>query len=196
MKDNIIPFLREDEGTPLPLSDEAIARACSTGDAAAITILFERFNPNVARYISRLLGTFDVDDLVQATFLEVLRGKTQYDGRASVTTWLFAIATNIVRHHRRTDNRKLRLMAAISRDIKSPSRDASHNLDSARQLERVRALLLELSDTQREAFVLCILEGYSAREAAQVLGTSEAAVWKRVCKARAKIRGRILEETP
>jgi len=196
MKENVIPFHRDADRQDLPLSDAAVACACATGDGAAITMLFDRFHHSVARYISRLLGAWDVEDLVQATFLEVLRGNSRYDGRASVTTWLFAIATNIVRHHRRTDRRKLRLVAAMTHEAPPSHADVADRVDVARQLERAEELLAGLGTSQREAFVLCVLEGCSAREAATILGTSEGAVWKRVCKARAAIRDNLREEAP
>lgn len=178
-----------------PLSDEAIARACAAGDATAIAELFDRFQSPVTRYVSRLVGGgADVEDLVQSTFLEIARGTAAYDGRASVRTWLFAIATNIVRHHRRSTARRFRLLSAFGAEPASAPAQPDVQTDGRRNLERARAALAALGDDLREAFVLCDLEGLSARDAGAILGVSEAAVWKRASRAREQIREKTLGE--
>ena len=90
------------------LSDEGLARACGAGDPAAIGELFDRFQPRVTRYLRRLLPDDAVEDALQAVFLEVARGTAVFDGRAAVSTWLFASATNVARHERRSFARRRR----------------------------------------------------------------------------------------
>lgn len=171
------------------LTDEAIARACGAGDAAAIGQLFDRFQRPVARYVHRSIGGGpDVEDLVQATFVEVARGATIYDGRASVLTWLFAIATNVVRHYRRSKARRSRLLLAFAEVRPSETPSAERMTSVRRELDRAHAALESLGDELREAFVLCDLEGISAKDAGAILGASEAAVWKRASRAREAIR--------
>jgi len=189
--------MRRSGGDATVMSDEAIALACASGDPAAIGELFQRFRRPVARYIHRLVGGGpDVEDLVQATFMELARGRSNYDvDRARVSTWLFGIATNIVRHHRRAAGRRSSLRTAFARLIPSPSADPSHLADTRRQLERAHSALMELPEDQREAFVLCELEGLSAKDAGVVLGATETAVWKRVSKARRTVRDKVSRET-
>jgi RNA polymerase sigma-70 factor (ECF subfamily) len=57
-------------------------------------------------------------------------------------------------------------------------------VDARSALERVQRTLEGLPENQRIAFVLCEIEGLSAREAADALGVNETAVWKRVSDAR------------
>lgn len=174
------------------MSDEALARACITGDAAAVGLLFDRFHPRIARYLGRLVRHDEVEDLLQQTFLQVARSKTAYDGRAAVSTWLMAIATNVVRHHRRTMGRRRKLESALAHAHDDAYRDVARDVDSKRKLAAAKRALMALSPKLREAFVLCELEGCSAREAGEILGASEAAVWKRVSKARKAIRHEVL----
>lgn len=184
---------RVDAQSEPALTDEAIARACGAGDAAAIGQLFDRFQRPVARYVHRSIGGGpDVEDLVQATFVEVARGGTIYDGRASVLTWLFAIATNVVRHHRRSKARRTRLMVAVAEARPADAASAERLVSARRQIDRAQAALDSLADELREAFLLCDLEGISARDAGAILGVSEAAVWKRASRAREAIR-RVIE---
>src|SRR5512133_3862347 len=62
--------------------------------------------------------------------------------------------------------------------------ELSTQIDARRDIERVRAAFMSLSEKVRGAFVLCELEGFSAKEAGQVLGTNEVTIWKRVSDAR------------
>ena len=112
-KSNLVA-LRQPAGSHQPLSDEAVALACASGDSAAVAELFDRFHKPVARYLCRILvDRGEVEDCLQATFLEVARGKTGYQARSSVSTWLFGIATNVVRHQARSAGRRARLGQAL-----------------------------------------------------------------------------------
>ena len=177
--------------------DEAVAHACLSGDPAAVAELFERFHTRVTRYLTRAIGdSSDVEDLLQATFLEVARGRARYDGRSSVCTWLLGIATNAVRHHLRSATRRRALLAAVSHArADAPDPGPASALDARLALRRVQEVLDELSDEQRLAFVLCELEGLRAEEAARLLGATETAVYKRVSDARKALRRRLAEET-
>ncbi len=168
-----------------PWTDEAIALACSSGDPQAVAELFERFQLPVTRFLSRLTTGSDVEDLVQATFLQIARGKARFDGRSAVKTWLFAIATNVMRQHCRTSARRKRLLWALTSASNGPPNDRlSEQVDARRSVQYMRAAFESLSEKSRVAFVLCEIEGLSAREASQVLSSTETAIWKRVSDAR------------
>ncbi len=185
MTAKVLP-LRGSAPTPSSWSDEAVAHACSVGDPAAIAELFDRFEAPVTRYLSRLVhAREECEDLVQATFLEIARGKARFSAHSSAKTWLFGIATNVLRHHLRSLARRRRLARAfhvvgIGTSAITPSSQA----EARTELARARAVLATLPERQRLAFVMCELEGLSARAAAEALGTSEAAVWRRVSDAR------------
>jgi RNA polymerase sigma factor (sigma-70 family) len=168
-----------------PWSDEAVAAACSAGNPEAIGELFDRYEIPVTRFLSRLTGGGDVEDLVQSTFLEIVGQRAHYDGRSSVKTWLFAIATNIVRRHRRTSARHWKLTWTLSSvDPCGIDECLSAQLDARRDVERVRSAFASLSEKVRLAFILCEVEGLSAKEAGQILDANEVTVWKRVSDAR------------
>jgi RNA polymerase sigma-70 factor, ECF subfamily len=185
--------LRRLATTEPALSDEALALACAGGDPTALGALFDRFHRPVARYVQRLVDNrADVEDLLQSTFLAVARGTSAYDKeRGGVLTWLFGIATNVVRRHRRSTGRRRRLWSALV--WSKPSEEgAGEDLAETRiQLRRAEEALRALPEDLRESFVLCELEGISARNAAAILGVSEVAVWKRVSKARRAIRAAV-----
>jgi RNA polymerase sigma-70 factor (ECF subfamily) len=175
------------EGT---LSDEAIAAACSSGDPVAVAALYDRFHARVGRFLYRVAGArADCEDLLQATFLEVARGKARFDGRSAVLTWVLGIAANVARHHLRSTSRRDRLRVALRlAAATSPVEDPAAAVEARQSLEQAWRMLAALPAERRLAFVLCEIEGLSARQAAEALGTSETAVWKRVSAARQAIR--------
>jgi RNA polymerase sigma-70 factor (ECF subfamily) len=174
--------------------DEALARECAHGDGTAMATLYDRYREPVTRTIRRLVGDDpEVDDLVQQTFIEVVRGRAIYDGRATVQSWLLGIANNKVRHHRRAAGRRSRLLSEMASSVAAAVRgpteqDLTEQTHARRQLFRAHQALRRLNDSLRDSFVLCEIEGLSARQAGEILGTSEMAVWKRVSKAREALR--------
>lgn len=169
-------------------SDEALAIACGNRDPAAAAELYSRYRLPVTRYLTRLLGRSDVEDLVQTTFLQVARLQGKFEGRSSVKTWLFAIATNITKEHCRKSARHLRLLLTLSTNGETGGGDRlSEEVDARRSLSRVRSAYASLPETVKTAYFLCEWEAMTAKEASVVLRTSESAVWKRVSEARKRL---------
>ena len=173
-----------------PRSDEEVAYACHDDSKknAALGELFDRFSLRVRRYLIRLVGKEDAEDLTQQTFMEVAQERALYDGRATVQAWLFGIATNMARRHRRGFGKRVRLALALTQTPQTLAPSPEGQVRVNGEMQRARVAISKLSEKQRESFVLCVLERMSAQDVAKLLGCSEAAVWKRVSKARAKIR--------
>ncbi len=105
------------------------SRACvhrAAGDHAALGLLFDRFQPKIARFVQRYVGgvSAEVDDLVQTTFLEALRAAASFRQQSSVQTWLFGIAANVARNPIRANTRR---RAFLKRASSEPSRRPSHH---------------------------------------------------------------------
>jgi RNA polymerase sigma-70 factor, ECF subfamily len=171
-------------------SDEAVAHACASGDPVAVAELFERYHSVVIRFLSCAVGPGpDVEDLLQTTFMEVATVKSPFRGRSTVLTWLLGIAANVARHHLRSRHRRARLLRAVSLATRRrPMPSVDETTDARRAIDRASEVLRRLPDDKRLAFVLCEFEGLGAKEAAEVLGCSETAIWKRVSEARHVLR--------
>jgi RNA polymerase sigma-70 factor (ECF subfamily) len=184
----LLPFRRV-EGSAAEMSDGAIIAAVSTGEAAALGALFDRYYDSVRRFLACMSGTDerDLDDLVQATFELVPRAARRFEGGSSVRTWLLGVATNVARHHVRSEIRRRRLAEAAQAQP-LPAADGSAAILERERAARLREAILDLPPKLREAFVLVYLEGIPGREAAVVLEISEGALWKRLFEARARLR--------
>lgn len=173
----------------LPLDCDLVA-AVVQGDLEALGELFGRHEPMVRRYFGRLgIAPADVDDVVQAVFLEVMRAAERYDSQYSVKSWLFGIATIMARRHHRGLARWAARMAAWAGVETSEVIATPCELVEQDQLARILGRALAgLSDKKREVFVLVTLEGLSGEEAARALGIPLKTVWTRLHYARRELR--------
>jgi RNA polymerase sigma-70 factor (ECF subfamily) len=157
----------------------------------AFEAVYEAHFDFVWRSVRRLgVDEFGVEDVVQEVFFTAHRRLGDFEGRSSVRTWLFAIVVQFVRHYRRTRQRK-EMPVARSGTVHDPDTIADARrpgpLEEAERGDAVRvldALLQELDDDKREAFVLAELAQMTAVEMAEVLGTNVNTVYSRLRAAR------------
>jgi RNA polymerase sigma-70 factor (ECF subfamily) len=135
--------------------------------------LFDAVYPSLFRYCNRLTGDPDqAEDLAQEAFFRLLdRGAEGTE--AGLRSWLFSVATNLVRDRARTRETRRRILSAFPppRDDPGPERD----LARAETIQRVRTALKALSQRDREMLLLR-QEGFSYREIAEVAGVSDRSV--------------------
>ena len=98
------------EGTAASPDQEADLEALELvrrGDEAGAARLFQRWSGPLLRFSGRMLGDFsEAEEVTQDVFLKLISRAGQYDGRASVAPWLFAIAANACRDRLRRNSRR------------------------------------------------------------------------------------------
>lgn len=140
--------------------------------------------------VMRRLGVRNAEDAVHDAFLVVHRRLPDFEGRSALKTWLYGIAVNVARDHRRLERRKGGL-ATLPDDLESDARtpeQLSADQEAVRLLDRV---LSELDDDKREAYVLADVEGMNVPEIAQALGTNLNTLYSRLRAARAHVETRL-----
>ena len=185
--------LRRVSGSVDEMSDRALVSAVAEGDQAALGALYDRFHRDVYRFIARLARDADADDFVQMTFLEAHRSAPRFRGDSAVKTWLFGIAVNLVRTHVRSEIRKRGAHAAVAASPKRPPTEPGDAIGREQQKRMVAAAIAQLTPALREAYVLCVVEELSGRDAAVALGIREASLWRRLSDAREALRVAIEE---
>jgi RNA polymerase sigma-70 factor, ECF subfamily len=124
-----------------------------------------------------------IDDAVQDVFLVAHRKLGEFEGRSSLRTWLFGIARKVARDHRRSRGAEAR----DATDLDAlPTTDSGPLLlaERAEGARVLQALLDELEEDRREAFILVDLEELSVPEAADALGVNLNTLYSRVRAAR------------
>ena len=169
------------------------ARGTEPGHAPAMSFedIYEGHVDFVWRAACRLgVDSSDADDVVQEVFFTAHRRLREFEGRASVKTWLFGILHNVVQHYRRSHARKRRHLAAES-PFQHPGRFPDvHATGPAESVEHAEAvsvldgLLSILDDGKRTVFVLAEIEQMTANEIADALGIKVNTVYSRLRVAR------------
>jgi RNA polymerase sigma-70 factor (ECF subfamily) len=119
-------------------------------------------------------------DAVQDVWLAVHRQLSEFEGRSSHRTWLFAIALNTARNQRRWQQRHGRF-APLSEDLVDERQPAPDQLHAGREaLGLLHEFLGTLDESRRVLFISQLLEGLSAQETAELCGIDRSAVYHRV----------------
>jgi len=159
-----------------PPPDEILVDRARAGDLEAMDELVSRHHGSVYRVALGILRDEDgAADVAQETFLKAVRGLKGFRGEASFKTWLLTIAANEARGILRKAGRRNEL--SLDRMGPVPSHEASvdDTTEKAEEAKRVRELLSELPEKQKQAVTLRIFEELSFREIGGIIGSSEGA---------------------
>lgn len=142
-------------------------------DPVNFEALFDTVYPSLFRYCNRLTGDPDqAEDLAQEAFFRLLdRGAKGPE--AGLRSWLFLVATNLVRDRSRTRETRTRILSGIP--VPEPEVGPEKDLARAEDIRRVRRALEVLNERDREMLLLR-QEGFSYREIAEVAGVSHRSV--------------------
>jgi RNA polymerase sigma-70 factor, ECF subfamily len=192
--------------------EEALLEAARSGDADAFEQLVAEHRRSLHAHSYRMLGSrHDADDALQEALFRAWRAIPRFEGRSSVRSWLYRIATNasldlIVRRRRRGAGRFTEVPLTdetgpepppddrLTPEAGSGSPEASYERREAAELAFSTALE-HIPHRSRQALILREVLGFTAREAAEVLGSSPAAVNSALYRARAVLERRRLEPT-
>lgn len=188
------------EGQPRPVGLAEVADPPDGTDAAAITAsltaperfaaLFDRHAARLHSYVARRLGPGAADDVVAETFLVAFQRRARYDlDHPDAAPWLYGIATNLIRRHRRDEVRLFRAIARTAADTPAePLADqVTGRLDAAATRGPLARALARLPGGQRDVLLL-VASGLTVAETATALQVPLGTVASRLARARRKVR--------
>ena len=171
------------------------------GQGAALNDLMERHAEKLFHYLTRCLqNEGDAADLAQETFVRVYQHRGRYDRRQKFSTWLYTIATNLVRDRFRWRSRhpEVSLDAEDGEDGGSLKEGLASEaeLPDARTLaeeraEAVRKAVETLPEELKQPLILSIYQELPQAEIASVLCCSVKAVETRIYRARQQLKARL-----
>ena len=149
--------------------------------------IFERHYGSVDSYCVRRIGT-DGHDVSAATFMEAFRVRHRFSEDADdARPWLFGIATNLLRRHRRAEARRWRAYARMPIGPEEPF-DVDDRLDAAAIGTALASALRDLPGRDRDAVLLLAWADLAYDEIAIALHVPTGTVKSRIARARARLR--------
>jgi RNA polymerase sigma-70 factor, ECF subfamily len=153
----------------------------------------ERFRSRVLRYLTRLVGDAEAEDLTQSVMLKVSEGLKDFRGDSSLSTWIYRIATNAALDRlRRKTIQPPSEMQIESDEMETPQVGQAPSAETAAIREEMNACIREfierLPEHYRTVMVLSEMEGFKNEEIAAVLGVGLHTVKIRLHRAREKLR--------
>jgi RNA polymerase sigma-70 factor (ECF subfamily) len=158
--------------------DEKLVSLIRQGNAVAFGHLVERYQPYIARIVSRFLFCEeDSHEIVQDTFIRIWKHLDEYDGHCRFTTWIYTIAFNLcldkTRAIKRRREDRIPLNFEARADYQAASMDQNADSDYSGLGKVIRSLARKLSKSQRLVFVLrdiqdlpvdevCLITGFDA----------------------------------
>ncbi|MDD5368312.1 MAG: sigma-70 family RNA polymerase sigma factor [Anaerolineaceae bacterium] len=172
--------------------------ALQSGDRAEFARFVEAYSPQVYRLGLKILNDpQDAEDVLQETFLKAFKAMPGFEGRSSLSTWLYRIAVNealMLLRKRRPE------AISIDEDVQTEEGEMEpvqivdwcclpeQELLSAEGRRYLDTAIQDLPAILKVVFILRDIEGLSIKETAETLNLSETAVKTRLLRARLKLR--------
>jgi RNA polymerase sigma factor (sigma-70 family) len=186
---------------PVAGGQESDVEAATVLTADGLASLYDRHARALFGYCARRVGPDVAEDIVASTFLVAYERRARYDaGRADALPWLYGIATNLLRRHRRDEVRAYRALARTGVDPLLVEGEAAQRIaeraDSAAAARRIAGVLLALPARQRDVLLLYAIGQLEYAEIAQALDIPLGSVQSALHRARTKLRAALQEGQP
>lgn len=173
----------------------------AAGHDAALNDLMERHGERLFHYLIRCLqNEADAADLAQESFVRVYQHRKRFRPHSKFSTWLYTIATNLVKTRYRSRSRYLQVsLDAESEETGHSFRETmpaqtltpSETAEADERAEAVRCAIAELPEDLRTPLILAEYEERSQTEISDILGCTAKAVEMRIYRARQQLRSRL-----
>lgn len=178
--------------------EAALLDSLRRGEEDACTCLVKQFAPRIYHQALRLVGDPDeAEGVLQLTFVKACRKIDAFEGRSSLGTWLYRIATNEalmkLRRHREPTTSIEEVAETLQpgdlpQNLNEWPADPAQTILDGELRSQLEAALARLPETLRVVFVLREIQGLSTAETAAALGLSESAAKVRLHRARLRLR--------
>ncbi len=200
--------------TTTGIDDAALVAALRRGDESAFADVVERFHPTLRRVARGYVRTDEAaSDVVQETWIAVLRGLDRFEGRSALRTWVVSILMNVARSHAVKEARTVPFASLSPDDADGTPFDADRfqgpdgadpghwstpprswvedpetALLAGETRDVVGRAVAALPQSQRAVITLRDVDGWTSSEVCAALGLSEGNQRVLLHRARAKVR--------
>lgn len=165
--------------------------------------IHDTYRPKILRYLTRLVGEHEAEDVTQTVFVKVSEGLKNFRGEASLSTWIYRIATNAAVDRLRSHSTQRAVAVPLpaqstleehfdadeyeaSADERTPSVDSE--AVRIEMNECIQGFIKNLPERYRTVIVLSDIEGFENNEIADILDLSLDTVKIRLHRARQQLK--------
>jgi RNA polymerase sigma-70 factor (ECF subfamily) len=169
-------------------SDGKLLDGIAKGDRNAFTQFYQRHNRALFAFLVKLVREREMaEEVLSETMLEVWRQAGRFEGKSSVTTWVFSIA-----HHKAVSRLRKKREVALDEEVAANIEDSAPTPDKLatdQNMSRLlKGLMERLSLDHREILQLAYFQEFSVQEIADVLDLPENTVKTRMFYARQRLK--------
>lgn len=173
-------------------ADRALIARLRQGDHSALDTMVRQHQKELYRLAYRMTrNAEDAKDISQEAFLRAYRALASFDGRSSLSTWLYRITVNLCLTHLR--QQRSGREGEMPDNPADPSAKPLEELEAQERLRAVSEAVHALPPQQRATLLLRVHQGLPYREIAEILESSEGTVrvnyFHAVAKLRAQLKG-------
>jgi RNA polymerase sigma-70 factor (ECF subfamily) len=165
--------------------------------------IYEIFHPRIHRYLSRLVGEYEAEDLTQEVFIKISRGLSEFRGESQLSTWIYRIAFNAAMdrmrspsfYRKRQDNSLNSFIDGKAIEIEDKNTWTGKKILSVEEqiirdemVDCYLGFVDKLPPIYKSVFVLKELKGRTNRDIAEILGITVETVKIRLHRARSLLR--------
>lgn len=163
--------------------------------------IYETFQPKILRYMTHMVGESDAEDLTQEVFVKISRALKTFRGEASLSTWVYRIATNtaldLLRNssfqHQKSSIDTPEFDNLITATEQQAALPPEHQIFRKEMNECICGLIEKLPVNYRTVLLLSEFEGLKDTEISAILGITVATVKIRLHRAREKLKDELGE---
>jgi len=165
------------------------AITASVRDPLAFAAIFDRHFWAIHDYLRRRLDRQLADELASQTFLLAFDRRSAFDPRrANSRPWLFGIASNLIREHRRSELRELRALAELTPELVPGIEGVESRVDAERMRGLLAGALADLPSEEADVLLLLVWAELDQPEIADALSIPLGTVKSRLSRARQRLR--------
>ena len=163
--------------------------------------IYKEFYPKITRYLGRLTSNKEeVEDMAQEVFIKVNSGLEKFEGRSSLSTWIYKIATNTANDRFRSVSFQKGTKQTLSGEFLEENKEDKNVWTGQKEnisdkiLEKkemnscIKRYVEDINENYNAVFVLSEYEGFKNQEIADILGLSLDTVKIRIYRARTQLK--------
>jgi len=172
------------------ISDNALMNKVKDGDVEKLGLLFERYKKMLFSFFYHINHDAALsEDLVQSTFMRILKYRSGFKGSGDFKVWMFHIARNLSHdHYRKNKWKNGEDLDDWKERLDDGEKTQDLKIEDSESMKMLRAAIDRLDEDKKEVLTLSKLKGMKYKQIAEVLSCTEGAVKVKVFRALEALR--------